>query len=54
VPFTEQNPYRELIETIKGTGIRYVNGKVEIRNPEMDGKWNAAMFFFPANGISDD
>ena len=54
VPFTEQNPYRELIETIKGTGIRYINGIAETRNPEMDGKWNAAMFFFPANEISDE
>ena len=47
VPFTEQNPYRELIETIDRTGIRYINGEAETRNPEMDGKWNAAMFFFP-------
>ena len=54
VPFTEQNPYRELIETIERTGIRYVNGIAETRNPEMDGKWNAAMFFFPANDISDE
>jgi len=52
VPFKEQNPYRELIETIKRAGIRYINGVAEIRNPEMDGKWNAAMFFFPANEIS--
>jgi hypothetical protein len=49
----EQNPYKELVETINRTGIRYINGVVETRNPEMDGKWNAAMFFFPANEISD-
>jgi 16S rRNA G966 N2-methylase RsmD len=54
VPFTEQNPYRELIETIKGRGIKYVNGIAETRNPEMDGKWNAAMFLFPANAIRDE
>jgi len=54
VPFTEQCPYRELIETIDKTGIRYISGVVETRNPEMDGKWNAAMFFFPANAISNE
>ena len=26
VPFTEQNPYKELMETINRTGIRYING----------------------------
>jgi 23S rRNA A2030 N6-methylase RlmJ len=54
VPFTEQSPYKKLIETIKRTGIRYINGPAETRNPEMDGKWNAAMFFFPANEIRDE
>ena len=54
VPFTEQNPYKELIETVKETGIRYVNGIAETRNAEMDGKWNAAMFFFPTTAISDE
>ena len=54
VPFTEQNPYRELIEAIQRTGIRYINGTAETRNPEMDGKWNAAMFFFTANAISNE
>ena len=50
----EQNPYRGLIEVIDRTGIRYINGEVETRNPGMDGKWNAAMFFFPANLIRDE
>jgi hypothetical protein len=50
----EQNPYRELIEVTDRTGIRYINGEVEIRNPEMDGKCNAGMFFFPANLIGDE
>jgi len=54
VPFTEQCPSKELIETIDKTGIRYVNGTAETKNPEMDEKWNAAMFFFPANEISDE
>ena len=54
MPFTEQNPYKKLIETIEKTGIRYINGIGETRNPEMDGKWNAAMFFFPANAITDE
>jgi 23S rRNA A2030 N6-methylase RlmJ len=54
VPFTEQNPYRELIETINRSGIRYINGMAETKDPEMDGKWSAAMFFFPANEISDE
>jgi hypothetical protein len=54
VPFTKQNPYRELIESIERIGIRYVNGVAETKNPEMDGKWNAAMFFFPANKIGDE
>jgi 23S rRNA A2030 N6-methylase RlmJ len=53
VPFTEQNPYKELVKTINRTGIRYINGVVETRNPEMDGKWNAAMFFFPTTAISN-
>jgi hypothetical protein len=50
----EQNPYRGLIEVIDRTGIRYINGEVETRNPEMDGKCNAGMFFFPANLIGDE
>ena len=54
VPFTEQNPYGELIETIDKTGVRYINGVAETSNPEMDGKWNAAMFFFPANAIGTE
>ena len=54
VPFTEQNPYMGLIETIEKTGIRYINGIAETKDPEMDGKWNAAMFFFPANATSDE
>ena len=54
VPFTEQNPHKKLIESIERMGIRYVNGLAETRNPEMDGKWNAAMFFFPANAITDE
>jgi len=54
VPFTGQNPYKGLTEHIDRAGIRYVNGIAETRSPEMDGKWNAAMFFFPANEISDE
>ena len=42
------------METIGRIGIRYANGIAETRNPEMDGKWNAAMFFFPANEIRDE
>jgi 23S rRNA A2030 N6-methylase RlmJ len=54
LPFTEQNPYRDLIETIEKNGIRYIHGIAETRKPEMDGKWNAAMFFFPETKISNE
>ena len=54
VPFTEQTPHGKLIETIEKTGIRYINGVVETKNVEMDGKWNAAMFVFPIDKIGDE
>ena len=54
VPFTEQTPHGKQIETIEKTGIRYINGVVETKNVEMDGKWNAAMFVFPIDKIGDE
>jgi len=39
---------------VLGSGIGCINEEADNRNPEMDGKWNAAMYFFPANPISDE